>query len=140
MLSPELTPPIRTTADLHLHWRRLMGPLGFTDRTLWICMFDADDRVSPVLPQITDLPPAAPASIGPFVEALGIKGLPEVRSYAFLLSRPGGAYVTAADRTWAAAITQAARHHEFVVRQTFLACDETIRPLHAPCARTSDAA
>jgi hypothetical protein len=56
MTRHELMPPIRTQADLRQHWRALMGPLGFTRRSLWLLFVDSDAKATNVLTRVEDLP------------------------------------------------------------------------------------
>lgn len=107
---PEDMPPIRAQTDVWRHWRALMGPLGFSERLLWLAFFAADGSVTPALPQITELPELPDAPL--------IGSLMEIRqrlcddldggSVARLLSRPGRPGITAAERTWSQQLSDAA--------------------------------
>ena len=52
-------PTIHSQQDLEDVWRRLMGPLGFSGRSLWLMLVDADGHPVPHLSQIeqADTPP-----------------------------------------------------------------------------------
>ncbi len=106
---PEDTPPIRTQADLWRHWRSLMGPLGFSERLLWILFLQADGRVTPVLQQICDLPTLPEPRLVDSLMQILQRVCEDLGngSVAVLLSRPGPAGITAAERTWARRLSDA---------------------------------
>ena len=104
-------PPIRNAEDLCLHWRALMGPLGFGQPRLWIAFIQTDDMMSPQLTQIEEIPRWADAKIcRPLLELcqhiVGCNGAGG--SVAFLLTRPGRNAIDDADRSWARGLTAAA--------------------------------
>jgi hypothetical protein len=104
-------PPIRNAEDLCLHWRALMGPLGFGQPRLWIAFIQTDDMMSPQLTQIEEIPRWADAKIcWPLLELcqhiVGCNGAGG--SIAFLLTRPGRNPIDDADRSWARGLTAAA--------------------------------
>lgn len=110
---PEDMPPVRTQADLHRHFRALMGRLGISRTSLRLAFFDEDGHSLPMLQEIDDLPelPSVDdlASLMRLCDyVLGIAGVPDGR-VGFLLSRPGGPGVSAYDRAWASGLTAAAR-------------------------------
>ena len=100
-------PPIRTQADLELFWRGLMGPLGFSERMLWILAIDQDDRPGPIL-QIDQLPPAP--------DEEGLDGLVHLLRHgvlgdagvAFLLTGPGRRRMSEGDLAWARGLSRVA--------------------------------
>ncbi len=107
---PENMPPIRTQADLWRHWRAMMGPLGFSERLLWVLFVDSDGRVTPMVEQFSDLPrlpdrPLVDSLMQICARVCADCGLDSV---AMLLSRPGRAGITSAERTWAQRLTEAA--------------------------------
>lgn len=101
---------ILTQADLWRHWRALLGPLGFSERLLWVTFIDADAGATPVLQQISELPPVPDT---PLLNSL-IHTLGEVcdelggGSAAMLLSRPGRTGITAVERVWGQRLTATA--------------------------------
>jgi hypothetical protein len=107
--SPADFPPIRSQADLEHLWRTLVGPSAFARRSVWFTILDAEQRSTPALVQIDELP-QAPGD-------RGLDNLVEVcehliepgGSVAFLLTRPGRGGMTADDRAWARALTAAVR-------------------------------
>jgi hypothetical protein len=104
-------PPIRNAEDLCLHWRALMGPLGFGQPRLWIAFIQTDDMMSPQLTQIEEIPRWADAKIcRPLLELcqhiVGCNGAGG--SIAFLLTRPGRNPIDDAARSWARGLTAAA--------------------------------
>ena len=109
-------PPIRNSEDLCLHWRALMGPLGFGQPRLWIGLIRPDEMMSPQLIQIEEIPRSADAKMcEPLLEMCQYIVGPDGSggSIAFLLTRPGRHPMTDADRSWARGLTSAA--HELGV-------------------------
>lgn len=109
-------PPIRNSEDLCLHWRALMGTLGFGQPRLWIGLIRPDDMMSPQLIQIEEIPRSADAKMcEPLLEMCQYIVGPDGSggSVAFLLTRPGRNPMNDADRSWARGLTAAA--HELGV-------------------------
>lgn len=130
-LRPEDTPPLRTQADLHRHWRALMGELGFSGRRLWVLFLDLDDRPTPLLLQIDDLPEYCDE---PMVEGLisvcrATREEHNLGRVAVLLSRPGGAEVRGSDRWWGRCLLSAADRGGVPFAPVHLANDEDLHPL-----------
>ena len=105
-------PPIRNSDDLCLHWRALMGPLGFGQHRLWLGLIQPDNLMSAQLIQIEEIPPSVDDEMcQPLLEIcqhiVGCNG--EGGSVAFLLTRPGSNPMNDADRSWARGLTAAAR-------------------------------
>ena len=100
-------PPIRTQADLELFWRALLGPLGFSQRVLWMVPIDRDDRPGPIV-QIDQLP-AHPGKGGldGLVDLLrhGVLG---DASVAFLLTGPGRRPMSEDELAWARGLARVA--------------------------------
>ncbi len=98
--------PVRTSAQLQELWRELMGPRGFTGRTLWLVFLDHDDRPHELVVPIGDLPlapdPELLTSLRGVVDTLLADGT--VSAVPMLLARPGDPAMTAADRRWARAL------------------------------------
>ncbi len=123
-------PPVRTQHHLYLHWRALMGPLGFSERLVWVSLLDDGGFQTPVLTQIADLP-AHPDDemlarlMGAFSEVLHTHA--EGGSVALLLSRPGRAPMTESDRAWARGLMSAAERAGVPMRPIHLANDEELR-------------
>lgn len=44
LFSPDQMPPVARLADLTYLWQALMGPLGFTRRSLWLIVLDPAGR------------------------------------------------------------------------------------------------
>lgn len=128
--SPWDTPPIRTPADLHRLWRALLGPLGFSEPRLWFTLLDTEDRVLPIVQQISRLAPHPdPELLRNLAGACkDVLDGPEVGggSAAFLLTRPGSA-MTPRDRDWARALRAAAEHEGLRLRPIHLGTDEAVR-------------
>lgn len=96
--------PVRTDADLYALWKELMGPGGFAQHTLWLLFLRSDGYPAKVIVPIEDIPaepdPAVIRSLQQILSELDA----DVGSVPMLLSRPGRAGMTAADRRWAAAL------------------------------------
>ena len=128
---PEEMPPVRTQADLHRHFRALMGELGFSRTSLWLAFFDEEGGSLPLLQEIDDLP-ALPTreDLGSLMRlcayVLGMAGAHD-GSVGFLLSRPGGPGVSAGDRAWAAGLAAAARECDVRSFPVHLANDTELR-------------
>lgn len=100
---------IDTDDDLLEHWQRLMGRGGFGRRSLWIIFLDEHGDTLPQILPIDDVP------LEP--DELLLANLPDLltntmhstaaSSVAFLLSRPGSAALTDADRGWAVGVMHA---------------------------------
>lgn len=127
---PQDMPPIECQADLHRHWRALMGPLGFSAPSLWLQLIGADNRAVGVLPQIEDLPDRPDTRILDNLVYLCASLLesdcPGGR-VAFLYSRPGSRHVTDDDRAWARGLHAAARRAGLPCEPVHLANDEELR-------------
>ena len=107
---PQDMPPVRSQADLWRHWRALMGPLGFSERLLWMQFFGPNGRMTPVLSQITDLPHVPDAELVNNLLMICRRLCDDLAggSVAMLLSRPGPAGITAEERLWARVLTESA--------------------------------
>lgn len=104
--------PIHHHGDLYRHWARLLGPLGFDRRSLWLGFIDADARMNSGVTCIEDLPVRADLDHCRHVLELcrHIVGDPPTRqSVAMLLTRGGRDPMGADDRTWGRGLTTAAR-------------------------------
>jgi hypothetical protein len=130
LVRPDDMPPIRTQLDLHTHWRALMGPLGFSKRTLWLMFVGPDGRVDVPLTQI-DLVPAQPEQrlldqlLGTCAQILE-HDLPNGTTVAFLRSRPGAGPVVDEDVAWATGLRDAARKAGVPCRPVHVANDEQV--------------
>jgi hypothetical protein len=128
-------PPIRTQADLWRHWRALLGPLGFSERLLWVCFMAADGRVAPVLPQISDLPVLPDdATVDSLMHICKhickhVCNDFDMDSVAVLLSRPGPAGITSVERTWARRLADAATAAGVTMWPVHVANDHEVVPV-----------
>jgi hypothetical protein len=90
-------------------WRSLMGPLGFSGRSLWLAVLDEHGRPTPKLLQVDGMPqrpdPEMQTSLVRVVSSMA-EGAGQV---VFLVSRPGGDGLTADDLAWASALQGVAR-------------------------------
>ena len=108
---PHEMAPIRSSDDLCLRWRALMGPLGFGQPRLWIAFLDSNNMMSAQLTQIEDIPRRAHTKLcGPLLEMcrhiVGRNGTGG--SVAMLLTRPGRNPMDDADRSWGRCLAAAA--------------------------------
>lgn len=94
---------VRTDADLFRLWQELMGPWGFGTRTLWLLFLSADGYPAKVIVPIEDVPVEPDVAVIRNLQMI-VAELDLVGSVPLLLSRPGRAAMTAADRRWAAAL------------------------------------
>jgi hypothetical protein len=127
---PEDMPPVRSQADLHRHWRALMGELGFAQSRLYLQFFTIDGRCTPLILDITDLPDLpddrmADALMRFCSEALDHLGQPGMR-VGILYARPGGRLPRTADLAWARLVTEGARRHGVPILPVHVANDEEV--------------
>jgi hypothetical protein len=122
-------PTITTQADLHQAWRRLIHPLGFRSRCLWLMFIDQDGRPVPQLTELTDLPerPTA-ADVAGLERFLGHFGDTGIRLAVFVGSR-GSGLPDADDRAWAEAIYLACRGAHVPCETVHLGTSTSITPL-----------
>jgi hypothetical protein len=125
-------PQLRSQADLEEAWRHLIRPLGFHRRSLWLLLIDSNDRPTPVITEVRDLPDVPEAEttegLGEMLSQL-LGDLEPAGRWALLLSRPGDHPTDEVDRVWAGAIygtlrTLAVRHDTI-----HLATDSEIVPV-----------
>ena len=125
-------PTIHTQQDLEDAWRHLMSPLGFSATSIWFMLIDADGHPFPHVTQIEDAdqPPSPEelAGLADVIKDLRDELVPGGR-VAFLLGRPGGPAVSAADRAFARALYDVADLSGVPVEVVHLACDTDIVPL-----------
>ena len=106
MTTSPLDLTIHNNADLLALWQKLMGPWGFSSRTLWLVFLDEGGRTMQVIVPIEDVPPmperhaidSLRQMVGDLVTTGGVGSVP------MLLSRPGPASMRAGDRAWACAL------------------------------------
>jgi hypothetical protein len=125
-------PVIRSQQDLADVWSRLMRPLGFSRRSVWLMLIGADDRPIPHLTEIEqaeDPPdPAELQGMAEVISELATELAPGGR-VAFLRSRPGAPGVTADDRAWARALDDLGRLAGVPVDVVHRACDHDLVPV-----------
>ncbi|HET6625931.1 MAG TPA: hypothetical protein VFG63_06040 [Nocardioidaceae bacterium] len=127
---PEDMPPVHSQADLHRHWRALMGPLGFTRPALWLHLLTADDRAEAMITKIDELPDRPDDRLLTnllWVCAELLENDVPGGKVAFLYSRPGSRLITDDDRAWARGLTSAARRAGVPCAPVHLANDEELR-------------
>lgn len=130
LLPPGDLPPIRSQSDLHRHWCALMGPLGFSKRTLWLMFVGPDGAAHGPLTQI-DLVPARPLQrlldqlLRTCAEIID-RDLPAGTTVAFLRSRPGSGPVGDEDTAWAVGLLDAATAAGVPCRPMHMANDDRL--------------
>lgn len=127
---PEDMPPVHSQADLHRHWRALMGELGFAQTRLYIQLFTIDGTCAPVVLDITDIPELPDAAMADGLlqfcaRVLDQAGEPGMR-VGILYARPGGRSRRHVDRAWAFHITEASRRHGVPIFPVHVANDEEV--------------
>jgi len=119
--------PIHSPADLEQRWRALMGPLGFSERLIWMAVIGPDNRFTKALTQVEiDCPPnedVANNLVWAMGEALGDAS--DLR-LAALLTRPGSGGISDTDRAWTRLLTDAAVRHRLRFEPVFRAHDEML--------------
>ena len=103
-------------------------PLGFSERLLWVILLTAEGRVTPVVLQVEDLPRLPdPGLLDPLMSVIGqVCGELGEGTAAVLLSRPGGAGITPAERTWAQQLSDAAAAADVRLWPVHLANDDEL--------------
>ena len=122
-------PPIHSDLDLYRFWRMIMGPLGFARRRLWLAFTDGDGWVSPAVQQIEDVPRRAGRDdAAALLEMLSqVRELYDEGAVAIIYTRPGRAPMNDDDRSWAGALTAAARDHDVPIWPVHFANDEVLQ-------------
>lgn len=126
------SPTIRSQADLEQVWLHLLQPLGFSSPSLWMLRIDGDDRPTPLLIEINELPVSVDADqvddLARALTHLHDDADPGGR-WALLRSRPGTGGADEMDLIWAAALYDMFRRHGLRHDVVHLATDETVRPI-----------
>ena len=121
--------PIQTQADLHATWRRLIQPLGFGSRCLFLMFIDPEGVPVPQLTELTDLPARpAPGDTAGLERFLGHFGGSGIRLAVFVGS-PGSGLPSADDRAWAEAIYLACHRVDVRCETVHLGTSTAITPL-----------
>ncbi|HET6166518.1 MAG TPA: hypothetical protein VFE07_06785 [Marmoricola sp.] len=111
LLPPDQIPAIRSAADLLQTWRAVLGPLGFSRRSLWLMFLSEDGRPSGPLITIDDLPDGpydVPADdLVDLCDEI-LRGPGGGRSVALLLTRAGSDGWHVGDRAWGRFLTTVA--------------------------------
>jgi hypothetical protein len=125
------TDPIGSPADLRERWRALMGPLGFGERLLWIGFVGPDRRMHKALTQMPIGRLADRSLVDELLSALAavVHESAPGSTLAVLLTRPGSDGISAEDRHWSDALTQAARTAGAPLEPLFRANDKDLLPI-----------
>ena len=133
--APRDLPPLLTDDDIRCRVETLIAP-ALRDGTLWLFFLDGDQRQSPVLAPIEDLPPMPDGlvdNLGGVLEGVlpGLATDMGPGSVVFVRERLGPAHVLAADRAWADALATMCRARDVVLRGIYLVTPTATRPLPA---------
>lgn len=122
------TEPINSVEDMRQRWRALMGPLGFSERLLWVGFVGPDRRLVKALSQVPLGPRPKRPIIGSTMAALHdvLDGLKEGTTVAFLLTRPGKGALSPADQQWSRLLCDAAVEFDVPIEPIFRANDESL--------------
>ncbi len=105
-----------------------MGPLGFSERLLWIGFVGPDRRMVKALSQVPLGPrprrPIVASTMAALLEVL--EGLKDGTSVALLLTRPGRGPISDADRQWSTLLTEVASELGVPIEPVFRANDESL--------------
>ena len=131
---PADAPLLLTDADVLDRVRSLVGH-AITDRQLWIMFVDGDDRQTPVVMPVSDMPRHPPTGL---LDNLGVV-LRGVRdglatdvgpgSVILTLERRGSAAPRPLDRSWTEALDRTCRSVDIGLRGVFLSSDAGVRRL-----------
>jgi hypothetical protein len=131
-MTPPFEPVIRTQADLEGAWRQLIRPLGFHRRSLWLLLIGGDDRPTPVITEVTDLPELFDVDAADGLAQTLLQLTPQADEdgrWALLCSRPGRGGPNAADRAWAGGLYSMCRRHDLAHDVIHLATDTEVLPI-----------
>ena len=121
-------PTRHSTADMGQRWRAVMGPVGFSERLLWIGFVKLDRRMVKALSQVPLGPrPRRPIVASTMTALLKVlDGLKDGTSVALLLTRPGRGPISDADRQWSTLLTEVAKELGVPIEPVFRANDESL--------------
>jgi hypothetical protein len=125
-------PVISTQAELAEAWRHLVRPLGFHRRSLWLLLIDAEDRPTPVLTEVTDLPERSdPETLTGLADTLArlLDQIDPAGRWALMLSRPGAGGASDHDLAWAGGLYATCRRFGIAHDLVHLATDEEVLPI-----------
>lgn len=131
-ISEPLRPVLAHQADLEHTWRHLLQPLGFTERSLWLMLVDAEHRPLPMLTEVGECAARPDADLlASFADLAGRIVDEQVPggSLALLLSRPGAGGPTDDDRAWAHGLVTSCRAVGVRAEVVHLATDVDVVPL-----------
>jgi len=127
---PEDMPLVLSQADLHRHWRALMGELGFAQSRLYLQFFTVEGRCTPVILDITELPDLPDDDMAEALMRFCSQALEQVAEpgtrVGILYARPGGRSPRTADLAWARFVTEAAGRHGVPIFPVHVANDEEL--------------
>ncbi len=121
--------PVHTQEDLCRMWQSHVAGRRTGARSLWLAFLDVEDRPTPFLARIDDVPEQPePVTLGNLMEICErIVADNHGGRIALLLVRPGRPLQHSGDRSWAAAILAAARRAGVPCAPVHLATDDEVR-------------
>lgn len=124
--------PLRTKADELDRVRELVGD-AIVDGRLWIMLVDGDDRQTPVLMPVDDIPwhpePGMLAGLGTILAGLadGLRTEAGPGSVLFTLERLGRRDIEPGDRIWATGLAEVCRSAGVRLRGVFASTPAGVR-------------
>lgn len=121
--------PIHTPGDLYQNWQALLGPLGFSRRSLWLAFIDVDARMIPAMNQIDQIPERVGVlECRPLLEMCShvLADGNQNGSVALLLTRPGRDPMNDDDRSWGRGLVAAAVELGVAMHPVHFANDESL--------------
>jgi hypothetical protein len=135
-MSRDFQPAIRTQADLERAWQHLMGDYGHRAWSIFWMFLDAEGHPLPQLTEVEDShEPLGAFETERFAEFLAVLAgelepdLGPGMRIAFLRSRPGSSTLTADDRLWAEALSEAARRAALPCEVVHVSSDTGVVPV-----------
>lgn len=127
----DTAPPLRTDADVLHRVRDLVGP-AITDHQLWLMLVDGDDRQTPVVMPISDVPRMPDTLVGSLAGVLAglrddLRTASGPGSVIFTLERHGADAVLPTDRAWATALAAGCVEAGVALRGFFLSSPGGVR-------------
>lgn len=131
-MAETLTGPVRTDADVLSRVELLIDPIERVRQSLWLFFLDRDDKQSPVVVPIEDVPQVPdPDEVGNLCWIVAdVLGSTEPEgSVIIILTRPGPAVVDEPDRIWQERLRDGAILHGARIRMICLATPDGVLPL-----------
>ena len=131
-MADTFTGPVHTDADVLSRVELLIDPVDRLRQSLWLFFLDRDDKQSPVVVPVEDVPDdPEPDLVGNlcWIIAEVLRGTEPEGSVIITLTRPGPAVVGEMDRLWHERLQDAAILHSARIRMMCLATPAGVLPL-----------